>query len=129
MKELVPPPIVRNQFESVRELFHQHVVPSYGRFDLAFSHGAGSQLWDVHGKRYLDMGGGIAVCSLGHAHPAIVEAVQRAAANGTSYGAPTRGEVELAEAEFEAAHDPEERRAAAEKLSQIIELRHIPLPW
>jgi len=38
-------------------------------------------------------------------------------------------EVELAEAEFEAAHSPEERRAAAEKLSQIIELRHIPLPW
>ena len=77
MKEILPspPPIIRNQFESVRELFNQHVVPSYGRFDLAFSHGAGSQVWDVHGKRYLDMGGGIAVTSLGHAHPAITEAL------------------------------------------------------
>ena len=75
MKELVPPPIVRNQFETIRELFHKNVVPSYGRFDLALSHGAGSHLFDVNGKRYLDLGGGIAVCSLGHAHPAITEAL------------------------------------------------------
>lgn len=77
MKEIVPspPPIVRNQFETIRELFRKNVVPSYGRFDLAFSHGAGSYLFDVAGKRYLDLGGGIAVCSLGHAHPAITEAL------------------------------------------------------
>jgi len=77
MKDLVPPPppIVRNQFETIRELFSKHVVPSYGRFELAFSHGSGSQLFDVNGKRYLDLGGGIAVCSLGHAHPAITEAL------------------------------------------------------
>jgi len=77
MKEIVPtpPPIVRNQFESVRELFTKYVVPSYGRFELALSHGTGSYLYDVHGKRYLDLGGGIAVCSLGHAHPAITEAL------------------------------------------------------
>lgn len=77
MKETVPspPPIVRNQFEMIRELFSQHVVPSYGRFDIAFSHGAGSHLFDVNGKRYLDLGGGIAVCALGHAHPAITEAL------------------------------------------------------
>jgi acetylornithine aminotransferase/acetylornithine/N-succinyldiaminopimelate aminotransferase len=65
------PPIVHNQFETVRELFQRHVVPSYGRFDLAFSHGSGSYLFDVRGKRFLDLGGGIAVCSLGHAHPEI----------------------------------------------------------
>ncbi|MCU0784071.1 MAG: aspartate aminotransferase family protein [Verrucomicrobia bacterium] len=77
MKDIVssPPPIVRNQFEAVRELFSKNVVPSYGRFDLAFSHGAGSNLFDVAGKRYLDLGSGIAVCSLGHAHPAITEAL------------------------------------------------------
>ncbi|MCW5551316.1 MAG: aspartate aminotransferase family protein [Verrucomicrobiae bacterium] len=77
MKNIVPPPppIVRNQFETIRELFSKHVVPSYGRFDLAFSHGAGSHLFDVNGRRYLDLGGGIAVCSLGHAHPAITEAL------------------------------------------------------
>src|ERR1700734_2291151 len=75
MKELVPspPPIVRNQFESIRELFAKNVVPSYGRFDLALSHGMGSYVFDVAGKRYLDLGGGIAVNCLGHAHPAIIE--------------------------------------------------------
>ena len=77
MKDIVPapPPIVRNQFETIRELFSKNVVPSYGRFDLALSHGSGSHLFDVNGKRYLDLGGGIAVCSLGHAHPAITEAL------------------------------------------------------
>src|ERR1022692_3973068 len=75
MKEIVPtpPPIVRNQFETIRELFSKNVVPSYGRFDLAFSHGSGSHLFDVAGKRYLDLGGGIAVTALGHAHPAVTE--------------------------------------------------------
>ena len=66
---------MRNQFESVRQLFSQNVVPSYARFDLAFSHGNGSYLFDVAGKRYLDLGSGIAVCCLGHAHPAITEAL------------------------------------------------------
>jgi acetylornithine/N-succinyldiaminopimelate aminotransferase len=77
MNEIVPAPsaIVRNDFESVRELFTKNVVPSYGRFDLVFSHGAGSYLFDVAGKRYLDLGGGIAVNCLGHAHPAITEAL------------------------------------------------------
>lgn len=77
MKDIVPtpPPIVRNQFEAVRELFAKNIVPSYGRFDIAFSHGRGSELFDVNGKRYLDLGGGIAVCSLGHCHPAITEAL------------------------------------------------------
>ena len=77
MKEIVPspPPIIRNQFETIRELFSKNVIPSYGRFDLVFSHGAGSHLFDVNGRRYLDLGGGIAVASLGHAHPAITEAL------------------------------------------------------
>ena len=78
MKEIVslsPPPLIHNQFESVRELFSRNVVPSYGRFDLVLSHGAGSYLFDVAGKRYLDLGAGIAVCCLGHAHPAITEAL------------------------------------------------------
>ncbi|NOS71890.1 MAG: acetylornithine transaminase [Verrucomicrobia bacterium] len=77
MKEIVPQPpaIVRNQFETIRELFSKYVVPSYGRYELALSHGYGSHVFDVHGRRYLDLGGGIAVCSLGHAHPAITEAL------------------------------------------------------
>jgi acetylornithine/N-succinyldiaminopimelate aminotransferase len=77
MKEIfpTPPPLVQNQFESVRELFTTNVVPSYGRFDLALDHGAGSYVFDVAGKRYLDLGGGIAVNCLGHAHPAITDAL------------------------------------------------------
>lgn len=78
MKELFPTspaPIVHNQFNEVRELFSRYVVPSYGRFEIALSHGAGSYVWDVSGKRYLDLGGGIAVTSLGHANPEITEAL------------------------------------------------------
>ena len=79
MKEIVPPPppLVRNEFETVQALFKQYVVPSYGRFDLAFTRGSGSEVWDVHGKRYLDLGGGIAVNCLGHAHPEITDALVR----------------------------------------------------
>lgn len=76
MKEVIPPPpIIHNQFESVKELFARYVVPSYGRFDLAFSRGAGSYVWDVSGRRYLDLGGGIAVNALGHANPEITQAL------------------------------------------------------
>ncbi len=77
MKGIIPAPpaIVRNDYESIRELFTKNVVPSYGRFELALSHGAGSCVFDVAGKRYLDLGTGIAVCCLGHAHPAITEAL------------------------------------------------------
>jgi len=77
MKELVPAPpaIVRNESAEIQALFQQHVVPSYGRFDLVLSHGSGSQIWDVSGKRYLDLGGGIAVCALGHSPTAVTEAL------------------------------------------------------
>jgi glutamate-1-semialdehyde 2,1-aminomutase len=59
--------------------------------------GQGPHVWDVDGNRYVDM-----VCSwgpliAGHAHPTVVAAVQAAAAAGTSFGAPTEAEVELAE--------------------------------
>jgi acetylornithine aminotransferase/acetylornithine/N-succinyldiaminopimelate aminotransferase len=66
---------VRNEAAAVQALFQQHVVPTYGRFELVLSHGAGSHVYDVSGRRYLDLGGGIAVSALGHAHPAITEAL------------------------------------------------------
>lgn len=77
MREIVPspPPLVHNQFATIRELFSRHVVPSYGRFELAFSRGQGSCLFDVGGRRYLDLGGGIAVCALGHANHEITQAL------------------------------------------------------
>ena len=44
-------------------------MPTYTRADLAFEHGEGAWLWAADGKRYLDFAGGVAVNSLGHAHP------------------------------------------------------------
>lgn len=58
---------------------------------------AGAALFDTDGRRYLDYVQSWGAIILGHAHPAVVEAVQRAAARGTSYGTPTEAEVELAE--------------------------------
>ena len=60
--------------------------------------GEGAFLVDTDGHRYLDYVQSWGASILGHAHPAVVEAVQRAAANGTSFGTPTVREVELAEA-------------------------------
>ncbi|MCH8848899.1 MAG: glutamate-1-semialdehyde 2,1-aminomutase [Chloroflexi bacterium] len=59
--------------------------------------GAGARVWDVDGNSYVDFLGSWGPLVLGHAHPAVVEAVQRAAADGTSFGAPTEREVRLAE--------------------------------
>lgn len=77
MKDIVPPPpaIVRNDVAAIKGLFEKNVIPSYARFEIVLSHGAGSYVFDITGKRYLDFGGGIAVSSLGHAHPAITEAL------------------------------------------------------
>ncbi|MEO7299288.1 MAG: aminotransferase class III-fold pyridoxal phosphate-dependent enzyme [Verrucomicrobiota bacterium] len=77
MKDIVPPPpaIIRNDVAAIKGLFDRNVVPSYARFEIVLSHGAGSHVFDITGKRYLDFGGGIAVSALGHAHPAITEAL------------------------------------------------------
>ena len=62
---------------------------------------SGARVWDLEGRSYVDL-----VCSwgpliLGHAHPAVVEAVERAARDGLSFGATCRAEIELAEAVLE----------------------------
>lgn len=78
MKEVLRAPrpaIVQNETKRIRELFEQNVVPSYARFDLVLERGEGRYVWDVDGKRYLDLAAGIAVCSLGHAHPEITKAL------------------------------------------------------
>lgn len=59
--------------------------------------GHGPHVTDVEGKRYIDFVQSYGPGILGHAHPKVIEAVTKAAAAGTSYGAPTLGEVELAE--------------------------------
>nr|WP_026082733.1 aspartate aminotransferase family protein [Mastigocladopsis repens] len=55
--------------------FHQSVMSTYARFPLALERGAGCRVWDTQGREYLDFVAGIATCTLGHAHPAMVEAV------------------------------------------------------
>jgi glutamate-1-semialdehyde 2,1-aminomutase len=57
----------------------------------------GPYVWDVEGRRYIDLVQSYGAIILGHAHPAITSAVNAAAAKGTSYGAPTPGEMLLAE--------------------------------
>jgi acetylornithine aminotransferase len=52
-----------------------HIMPTYGRLDVTFTKGEGAWLWDQDNKRYLDALSGIAVCSLGHAHPAVHKAL------------------------------------------------------
>ncbi len=72
---------MRNEAAAIQALFQENVVPTYARFDLVLARGSGSHVYDVAGKRYLDLGGGIAVCALGHASPditaALVEQSQR----------------------------------------------------
>jgi len=59
--------------------------------------GAGSRVWDVDGNEYIDYLGSWGPLVLGHSHPAVVEAVKKAAEGGTSFGAPVAQEVELAQ--------------------------------
>ena len=58
----------------------------------------GAYVFDVEGRRYIDYVQSWGASILGHAHPAVIEAIRAAAGNGTTYGAPTEGEVRLAEA-------------------------------
>jgi glutamate-1-semialdehyde 2,1-aminomutase len=58
----------------------------------------GAYFWDAEGRRYIDYIGSWGPMILGHGHPAVLEAVLKAAADGFSFGAPTEREIELAEA-------------------------------
>jgi glutamate-1-semialdehyde 2,1-aminomutase len=70
---------------------------SIGRDPIFIESGAGAILRDVDGNEYVDWVSSWGPLILGHAHPGVVEAVTAAASNGTTFGAPTPGEVELAE--------------------------------
>jgi glutamate-1-semialdehyde 2,1-aminomutase len=67
-----------------------------GREPIFVSRAEGPHIWDVDGNRYVDWVSSWGPMILGHAAPGVVEAVRDAAGRGTSYGAPTEGEVELA---------------------------------
>ncbi|MEH2097896.1 aspartate aminotransferase family protein [Nostoc sp.] len=67
--------VTSNPFDT--DSFNQAVMSTYGRFPLALERGAGCRVWDTQGREYLDFVAGIATCTLGHAHPVMVEAVTR----------------------------------------------------
>ncbi len=71
---------------------------SVGGHPVFVDRGEGAYVWDVDGNRMIDFVQSYGASLLGHAHPAVVEAVRRAAGRGTTFGAPTEGEVLLAEA-------------------------------
>jgi acetylornithine aminotransferase len=58
-----------------QEDFNNYVMNTYGRFPIAITKGEGCRLWDTDGKEYLDFVAGIATCTLGHAHPALIKTV------------------------------------------------------
>ena len=70
---------------------------SVGGTPRFFTRGEGAYLWDADGKRYVDYVGSWGPAIAGHAHPAVVDAVQSTAAHGLSFGAPTELEITLAE--------------------------------
>ena len=70
------PVIATAQSTATAELLAKYTVPNYGRLALAPARGEGPWLWDESGRQYLDFGGGVAVCSLGHCPPAITRALE-----------------------------------------------------
>jgi len=66
--------------DDLQKLDAEHVMQTYaGQYEVAFVRGEGTRLWDTEGREYLDFLGGIAVASLGHAHPEIAEAISEQA--------------------------------------------------
>src|SRR6266513_5868911 len=88
-----------SETEALQKRFAAAFMPNYGVPPLAISRGQGCRVQDADGREYLDLIAGIAVSSLGHAHPAIVEAVSRQVAEvaHTSNLFLHEREIELAE--------------------------------
>ncbi len=83
--------------DAVRALEAQFVLPTYARLPIVFDRGQGSVLWDQNGRRYLDLISGIGVASMGHANPALADAISRQAAalvhTSNLYFHPLQGQV------------------------------------
>src|SRR5438270_9205807 len=67
-------------FEQISELEQRYLLPTYSRYPLAIARGKGAFVYDLEGRRYLDLIGGLGVNALGHAHPRIVRAIREQAA-------------------------------------------------
>ncbi len=86
----------------------KHVMNTYARLPINLVKGSGCTVWDDQGREYLDMMAGIAVCNLGHAHPAVVKALQKQASElfhcSNLYGIPQQFELArlISESTFDA---------------------------
>jgi len=63
--------------EELIALSDKYIMSTYKRFPIVLVRGSGAKVWDSNGKEYLDFVAGIAVCSLGHSHPKVVEAIKK----------------------------------------------------
>src|SRR4029077_9176084 len=64
-----PPPVLDASAQAVMDLEREYLLQNYARYPLVLARGKGCHLYDVAGKRYLDLISGIGVNALGHAHP------------------------------------------------------------
>lgn len=62
-------------YQELKSDEQQYVMNTYGRFPIALDHGEGATLWDVEGKKYIDLASGIGVCSVGYNNPVVTEAI------------------------------------------------------
>jgi len=94
--------------DALLDRYEASVLGVFGRPPLVLSHGDGCWVWDVDGRRYLDLVGGIAVNALGHGHPALVSAVSKQAAEAihVSNLFTSPGQIRLAERLLEVAGAP-----------------------
>jgi acetylornithine/N-succinyldiaminopimelate aminotransferase len=67
------------KYDSIKTLDDDHLMRTYSRMPALFVQGSGCYLWDNRGNEYLDLLAGVAVCNLGHCHPAVVSAIARQA--------------------------------------------------
>lgn len=74
-----PPQQPAGRLTDLQRLERDHLVPAYARMPVEFVRGEGAALWDTEGNEYLDFQTGLAVNSLGHCHPAVVEAIREQA--------------------------------------------------
>ncbi|MBD2103573.1 acetylornithine/succinylornithine family transaminase [Leptolyngbya sp. FACHB-261] len=70
-------PTAQHQASTEAEQFDAHVMTTYARFPVVLERGEGCRVWDTEGREYLDFVAGIATCALGHAHPALIDAVSQ----------------------------------------------------
>ncbi|MCX5845304.1 MAG: aspartate aminotransferase family protein [Deltaproteobacteria bacterium] len=63
--------------DELMALSDKYIMATYRRFPIVLVRGSGARVWDSNGKEYLDFVAGIAVCSLGHSHPKVVEAIKK----------------------------------------------------